>query len=1775
MQEESGTDVYSAIQSGNVHIVKELLTTGIPVNLTDEEGWSLLHHAAACDQVEVVLFLKENGCCVDAVDSNGRTPLHYAAANGFVDCIEVLISLGGRVNAVDEEGSTPLQWAIMCEQYPAVEELVKHGGTTEVDQVEEPIHSSDKSSEVQIGTEQISTQLHNSEEVNSSELLEHPAELFVRVVFKAAQSGNTVAIRECLDLGVPVDLTDNDGWSLVHHAIAHRQVEVIRLLMNRGCFMSPVKHGTQLLDDSSSVTKEEDIFDAARSGDTTRLKEYLDLGVPVDIADEDGRTPLHCAAGEGRVDAVKLLVISGCCVDPVDNNGWTPSMYAALQGEIEVHRLLNVVKSVFFDSTGWTPLHEAAANGELEMAKMLLAYSGGKKLMTVIAGEVGTPLHQAAANGHKDVVALLLRAGCPAGVRGSDGSTALHFSAQFGRTVIIEILVDHGLDANIVDNENSTPLHWAVSHSQLESVRTLLRLDGWPSLLVIADRVGTPLHQAATGHKDVVELLLNEGCPIDVRDISGFTALHVAAICGEVEIIEMLVKRGLDVNVGDTGGLGSTPLHSAAAKGRPESVRTLLRLGGRKSMSIVIDRAGSPLHQAASKGHRRVVSLLLSEGCPIDIRDSDGLTALHIAVKFRQFEIVELLAKHGMDVNIMDNYGCTPLHLASWHGQLALVHMLLRFGGWRSVAAVADRTGTPLHLAVVGGHMDVITHLLKEGCPIDIRDNDGFTLLHLAASHGHLGIIEVLVKHGLDVNIVCNRGRTPLLSAASAGQLESVRRLLRFGARKSMTTVADQVGSPLHQAALEGHKNVIALLLNEGCPIDIKDSDGLTALNYAANFGQVDVIEMLVNRGLDVNTLDNQGNTPLHRAAGTGQVESVHTLLRLGGRQSLLVVSDDSGTALQQAAAGGHKDIVKLLLSEGCPIAIGDSDGLSALHTAAKFGQVGIIEMLVERGLDVNIVSSMGKTPLHSAAAEGHLESVHALLRLGGRKAMTMVAGKVGTPLHQAAASGHKDVVTHLLKEGCPIDVRDSDGFTPLHFAAQCGQVDIIELLVTRGLDVNIPDNQGTTPLHSAAATGQLESVRTLLTLGERRALLDATGEAGTALHKAAEGGHKDMVALLLNEGCPIANEDSDGFTALHVAAKCGQVDIIEALVNHGMDVNFVDNKSRTPLHSAADGGHLESVRTLLRLGGRKSMSVVADFAGAPLHRAARGGHKDVITCLLDEGCPIGIRSSSGSTALHFAAEFGQDDVIEMLVERGLDVNSVDNRSNTPLHVAADNSQLESVRTLLRLGGKKSMTILSDSIGTPMHQAVVKGSKSIVALLLSEGYPQDFQLDEGLTALHVAANHGKMDLIDLLVDHQSDINAVDDWGGTPLHYAGYRLEPMQKLFSLGAKISHDKFEMNVYEHLIAQACVSSHELKLFLHACGITCDGSSFVDVVAALSENNLIDINRVLCLAAISGNTGMFDDIVKSDIPLGKQRMPRLIRALTIRSRGWYAVQNWLEGLHSLDDPLNPLHLSLISCRQAGPGTPPAAQRTFAERIIFHKRTQYTVHELFPNGLSPLDVARQFELHDIACMIEKVGGRPGMWADLPKEVGLRSMELLRSLKGLRSGGDGKNSLHSLLMMLGYHVNEEIESSKTQNMILEQKPKPPEIQKYVLSKVSKIRKWKRVGELLEIPTPILDKIGSNAFDSDDAYYSMLKYWLEHGHSVTWKTLHDAIGHFETKKTMDDIMENIRRELSETDVSTVYCRTCFSYSGTSVLQHLCNHHPMRYSHHYRSMLRVTV
>jgi ankyrin repeat protein len=87
-------------------------------------------------------------------------------------------------------------------------------------------------------------------------------------IFDAARSGDIASVKAYLDLGVPVDLTDEDGWSPVHHAIAHGQVEVIRLLMDRGCRMVPVKN-------SNLLANEDILKDGDTGGDDGQRVSYV------------------------------------------------------------------------------------------------------------------------------------------------------------------------------------------------------------------------------------------------------------------------------------------------------------------------------------------------------------------------------------------------------------------------------------------------------------------------------------------------------------------------------------------------------------------------------------------------------------------------------------------------------------------------------------------------------------------------------------------------------------------------------------------------------------------------------------------------------------------------------------------------------------------------------------------------------------------------------------------------------------------------------------------------------------------------------------------------------------------------------------------------------------------------------------------------------------------------------------------------------------------------------------------------------------------------------------------------------------------------------------------------------------------------------------------------------------------------------------------------------------------------------------------------------------
>ena len=1580
-----------------------------------------------------------------------------------------------------------------------------------------------------------------------------------RDIFEAAQCGDTNTVKGYLDLGVPVDVTDEDGWSPVHHALAYRQVEVIRLLMDRGCLMrcvgsrkiadssyssphSTTKCGSKCSETSSKFAEKqhhEYVFEAARNGNTATVNEYLDSGVSVDITDEDGWSPVHHAIAYRQVEVIRLLMDRGCLMNRVENR-----KQATKNDSLQVMAEDGSKNSSLTEKLQYGNVFEAARCGDTDAVK---AYLDSGIPVDLTDEEGRTILHCAAGKGQIKVVELLIERGCRIDLVDNNGWTPSICAIAHGCKETCQLLkqikgpceeqdlmcvmdsesrshIDFAAIFDHCDRWNSgTSLHRAAAIGNLQLVNMYLRFGERKSMTKVADNIGTPLHQAVgKGHKDIVSLLLNEGCPINVVDSKGGSVLHYAAESGQIDMIKMLAGKGLDVNVGDNEGF--TPLHKAAVSGQLGSVRTLLTLDGRKSITKVASIGGTPLHQAISKSHKDIVSLLVNElqGCPIDVVDHAGRSIFDYAVTYGQIDMIKMLAEKGFSVNKGDNEGWTPLHEAAVNGQLETVYTLLRLGGRESMTKVAGTSGTPLHQAVGKGHKDMVSFLLNEGCPIRVVDSKGTSVLHTATEFGQIGMIEMLAEQELDVNVGDDEGRTPLHCAAAKGSLDSVCTLLRLGGRKSMTKVAGTDGTPLHQAAINGHKDIVEFILSANCFkfINVVDSKGRSPIHFAARFGHIDIIEMLSRKGLNVNDCDNEGGTPLHAAAGNGHLEAVRTLLQLGGKKSMMKVAGLAGTPLHQAVVEGHKDIVSLMLNEGCPVDVIDSIDISPIHLAAQQGHIDLIEFFAEQGLDVNVVNNEGRTPLHLAACYGQLGSVRALLRLGGMKSMTKVADGGGTPVHQAVGGGHKDIVSLLFDEGCPINVVDDKGTSLIHYAALKGQIDMIEMLAGKGLDVNIGDDKGCTPLHSAAVNDQIESVHTLLRLGGRKSLTRVAETEGTPLHVAISKGHKNMFSLLLHEGCPINVVDNEGKGLVHCAAMNGQIDMIEMLAKLGLQVYKDNNRGWTPLHSAAYAGEYESVCTLLRLGAKKSMTKVAGLSGTPLHQAVVQGHKDIVSLLLSEGCPVDVVNSEGISPIHAASSAGQIDMIKMFADHEANVNIGNCIGETPLHYAAVRGQYESMHTLLRLGGRKSITTVAGPAGTPIHYAAVIGDSDMVSVLLNEGSQNGvFDLSslanicssEKMTPLMWAAMAGNVTTFKELVKAGGDIHLSDNFGMT---FGDYIL--MHNTHQIVEQICLKCGSSKLFNQFCERA-------KQFCAACGIECSDEGLLGVISALSTIKLLDINKILCLAAMTGNVHTLDFMIASHYPLDQQRMSKVSNFLSFVTGG----KTLPDRFHISDEPLNPLQISLLSVHVGD-----RFNVEFIEKLTSHKRTQYTVNEPFPNGLSPLDVARKFELHDIAVLIERAGGGPGAWADLPKEIEEKSIAAFTSLKELRGCALGDQATSRILSLLGIKVADD--GSEVRKKVLQGKPTIVLIDRHFLRRIKAKKKWKRVGRLLGISEEKLSELSEEG-DDDDIYYSMLEHWVDCGHTVSWNALFESVSGFEVKSTIDDIIDKIVEELSPSQV----------------------------------------
>ena len=276
----------------------------------------------------------------------------------------------------------------------------------------------------------------------------------------------------------------------------------------------------------------------------------------------------------------------------------------------------------------------------------------------------------------------------------------------------------------------------------------------------------------------------------------------------------------------------------------------------------------------------------------------------------------------------------------------------------------------------------------------------------------------------------------------------------------ALVLVGTAFADPLHDAASKGDLAGVQAELDKGVDVDTKDDNGLTPLQWAALEGHKEIVELLIDTGANVNAWSKYG-TPLHYAASGGYKEIVELLIAKGADVNVKDVRGE--TALQKAASGGHKGIAELLIANGAKVNAKDELGETPLDWTRPLKDDSH-EVKANKKETADLISKHGgksgaADSIFVAAAVGNVVAVKQHLADG------VDVGVKDESLHLAAWSGHKEIVELLIAEGADVNVKDCWGTTPLHEVTYIWSFndEIATLLIAAGADINAKDGEGGT----------------------------------------------------------------------------------------------------------------------------------------------------------------------------------------------------------------------------------------------------------------------------------------------------------------------------------------------------------------------------------------------------------------------------------------------------------------------------------------------------------------------------------------------------------------------------------------------------------------------------------------------------------------------------------------------------------------------------------------
>ncbi|GJM08841.1 MAG: hypothetical protein DHS20C11_11170 [Lysobacteraceae bacterium] len=414
---------------------------------------------------------------------------------------------------------------------------------------------------------------------------------------------------------------------------------------------------------------------------------------------------------------------------------------------------------------GETPLYRAAKAGQLAVVEQLL--TAGAKVDTPVPGN-RIPIMAATYYGHLDVVKRLLKAGADPEFDADSGYATFDFALESGQQAIMSLLLSGWLN------------HSQMSHQERDSL-LLVRavVDDQPSEL--------------TDH-------LVAGRSPDTHNRTGYAPLPLAIRLQRNDMVDLLLERGANPNIGNDGNDEALPLNQAARGGHLDLLNKVLAAGADANRGN--ERGYTALMLATSYQFPQLIAPLIAAGADPKAENQDGFTAMDYAIQRGSTEVtVELLQQWPMndDEGLLRQRGLT---IAAVEGDVDAFN--------DADAKVAGRPGpwgySNLALAARFGHADMVKTMLMAGADVNRHGLTGYRTTPLidASRLGDVEVGQLLLDHGAQVTDVDGHGDPAINWATFYGHLEFAKLLLAHGA--DPLQASDQDYTAVKTAEEQGHR---------------------------------------------------------------------------------------------------------------------------------------------------------------------------------------------------------------------------------------------------------------------------------------------------------------------------------------------------------------------------------------------------------------------------------------------------------------------------------------------------------------------------------------------------------------------------------------------------------------------------------------------------------------------------------------------------------------------------------------------------------------------------------------------------------------------------------------------------------------------------------------------------------------------------------------------------------------------------------------------------------